>query len=320
MIAAWRRTIIAAGGITASTQPLLRRLTSRAPLENEWKPKSRNHKDGAGAANLHSLLAACGAVGARRELRMRDDSSFYASSVVSSSSASSNSISLSKTWPPSSTSPQGAVEVDVRLRPLQQPFVFEPFDVGKVAQCREPKNLQEFFRRDIGEGRAGFGRAHGPVDEIETLQTADDVAADFLAGEPRNFRTGGGLQISNRRHRQKFGRRQFGKARGASLASIRRADRGGKARFGAQLIAAGDKYEVVGPCAKFVDDVGDEIVEFATLSDEFRQRFAGHGIARGEDRRLDATHPFAPACAARNIGEVSIEQRILFAFFGTAHR
>ena len=106
VIAAWRRTIVAAGGITASTQPLLRRLTSRAPLENEWKPRSCNHKDGAGAANLHSLLAAYGAVGARRELRMRGDSSFYASSVVSSSSASSNSISLSKTWPSSSTSPK----------------------------------------------------------------------------------------------------------------------------------------------------------------------------------------------------------------------
>jgi len=106
VIAGWRRTIVAAGGITASTQPLLRRLTSRAPLENERKPRSRNHKDGAGAANLHSLLAAYGAVGARRDLRMRGDSSFYASSVVPSSSASSNSISLSKTWPSSSTSPK----------------------------------------------------------------------------------------------------------------------------------------------------------------------------------------------------------------------
>jgi hypothetical protein len=94
VIAAWRRTIVAAGGITASTQPLLCRLTSGVRLER--KPRSRNHKDGAGAANLHSLLAAYGAVGERRELRMRGDSSFYASSVVSSSSASSNSISLSK--------------------------------------------------------------------------------------------------------------------------------------------------------------------------------------------------------------------------------
>jgi len=106
VIDASRRTIVAAGGITASTQPLPRRLTSRVRLEIEGKPRSRNHKDGAGAANLHSLLAAYGAVGARRELRMRGDSSFYASSVVSSSSASSNSISLSRTWPSSSTSPK----------------------------------------------------------------------------------------------------------------------------------------------------------------------------------------------------------------------
>ena len=41
--------------------------------------------------------------------------------------------------------PQGAVEIDVRSRPLQQTFVLEPFDVGKVAQRRQPKNLQEFF-------------------------------------------------------------------------------------------------------------------------------------------------------------------------------
>ncbi len=94
VIAAWRRTIVAAGGIDASMRPLLRRLMSRVGLER--KPRSRNHKDSAGAANLHSLLAAYGAVGARREFRMRGESSFYASSVVSSNSASSNSISLSK--------------------------------------------------------------------------------------------------------------------------------------------------------------------------------------------------------------------------------
>jgi hypothetical protein len=66
VIAAWRRTIVAAGGITACTQPLLRRLTPGVRLER--KPRSRNHKDDAGAANLHSLLAAYGAIDARREL------------------------------------------------------------------------------------------------------------------------------------------------------------------------------------------------------------------------------------------------------------
>ena len=29
--------------------------------------------------------------------------------------------------------PQGAIKIDVRSRPLQETFVFEPFDVGKVA-------------------------------------------------------------------------------------------------------------------------------------------------------------------------------------------
>ena len=65
--------------------------------------------------------------------------------------------------------PQGAVEVDVRSRPPQQTFVFESLDVGKVAQRREPKRFQEFLRGDIGEGRAGFGRAQNSVDEIETF-------------------------------------------------------------------------------------------------------------------------------------------------------
>ena len=65
--------------------------------------------------------------------------------------------------------PQGAVEIDVRSRPLQQAFVLEPFDVGKVAQSRQPENLQELPRRDIGEGRAGFRRARAGGDEIEAF-------------------------------------------------------------------------------------------------------------------------------------------------------
>jgi hypothetical protein len=106
LIAGWRRAMVAAGGIIASTQPLLRRLTSRAPLGNGRKPRNRNHKDGAGATNLHSLLAAYGAVGARRELRMRAGSGPYMPSAVSSNSVSSNSKSPSRTWPSSSTSPK----------------------------------------------------------------------------------------------------------------------------------------------------------------------------------------------------------------------
>jgi hypothetical protein len=91
--------------------------------------------------------------------------------------------------------PRGAVEVDVRRRPLQQPLVFEPFDVGQIAQGGEPENLEESPCRDIGERRAGLGRAKGAVNKPTALERADDVAADRLAGEPRDFRAGGGLQI-----------------------------------------------------------------------------------------------------------------------------
>ncbi len=143
VIAAWRRTIVAAGGITASTQPLLRRLTSRAPLENEWKPRSRNHKDGAGAANLHSLLAAYGAVGARRELRMRGDSSFYASSVVSSSSAPSN--FLSKTSPSSSTSPKAPSRSMSDQGRRGKPSSSRRSRSGRSRSVASPKTSRNFF-------------------------------------------------------------------------------------------------------------------------------------------------------------------------------
>ena len=56
---------------------------------------------------------------------------------------------------------------------------------GRSRRLSQPKNLQEFFCRDIGEGRAGFRRARAGGDEIEALQAADDVAADFLADEAR---------------------------------------------------------------------------------------------------------------------------------------
>lgn len=69
MIAAGRKTIVAAGGIDASMQPLLRQLKSWARLGNARKRVSRNRRDDPGAANLHSLLAAYGAVHVRREGR-----------------------------------------------------------------------------------------------------------------------------------------------------------------------------------------------------------------------------------------------------------
>jgi len=68
MIVAWRRTIAAAGGIDASTRPLLCQLTLRAPLERWRKPRTCNKKDGAGVADLRSLLVGYGAVKVRREI------------------------------------------------------------------------------------------------------------------------------------------------------------------------------------------------------------------------------------------------------------
>jgi hypothetical protein len=73
MIASWRWTLVAAGGIDASARPLLRRLISRARLGNDRQPKSRNRKGGTGAS-LYSLLAAYGAVHARRKEPMRNGS------------------------------------------------------------------------------------------------------------------------------------------------------------------------------------------------------------------------------------------------------
>jgi len=60
-IAAWRRAIITAGGIDASLQPLVRRLARRFNIEDKAPPKRRKC-----AAELPSLLAAYGAIHARR--------------------------------------------------------------------------------------------------------------------------------------------------------------------------------------------------------------------------------------------------------------
>jgi hypothetical protein len=68
IIGAWRRTIVTAGGIDASLQPLVRRLARRLDIDDEPAPRSRKRAAGAPAAELTSLLAAYGAVHARRRL------------------------------------------------------------------------------------------------------------------------------------------------------------------------------------------------------------------------------------------------------------
>jgi len=57
---------------------------------------------------------------------------------------------------------ESVIEIGLNVRPTQQPFNLQPLDVGKLAQRREAEDLQEFFRRHIGERRAGPRRsAHG---------------------------------------------------------------------------------------------------------------------------------------------------------------
>jgi hypothetical protein len=119
--------------LDALTQPLLRRLTSRARLENESKPRTRNHKSGVGAANLDSLLAAYGT--RRRPARASDAWRLEFLCVIRRVFQ----LGVLELHLPFENltvvfdKPQGAVEIDVRSRPPQQTFVLEPFEVGKVA-------------------------------------------------------------------------------------------------------------------------------------------------------------------------------------------
>ena len=85
------------------------------------------------------------------------------------------------------------------------------------------------------------------------------------------------------------------------------ADRRGEAGFGAQRIAAGDEGEIVGAAAQLVDEIGDQIVEPAGLSDQANERLARDGFLRGEDGRFDAQHPFAPAGGGGQVSEFDVE-------------
>ena len=108
--------------------------------------------------------------------------------------------------------------------------------------------------------------------------------------EPRQFCARCRLQIGDRRDSEEFGRRKIRRSSGA-CAVVQDAKRVGVTRLGAQLIAAGDRDEFIGPCAQIVANVGEKIVEIAGAADEFGQRLTRHGRRRGEDRRFDASHP-----------------------------
>ena len=54
-------------------------------------------------------------------------------------------------------------------------------------------------------------------------------------------------------------------------------------------------------------EVGDQIVEPAVFPNHADERLARHGFFRGEDRRFDAQHPFAPAGGGGQVNEVDVE-------------
>ena len=90
----------------------------------------------------------------------------------------------------------------------------------------------------------------------------------------------------------------------------------GVARARAKLTAAGDEDDLVRARFQLFVDVGEERVEPAGVADEPGERLARNRLRRGEDRRLGAQHPFAPAHPLRQVEEVAVETGGV----GAAHR
>jgi hypothetical protein len=72
----------------------------------------------------------------------------------------------------------------------EQTSVLERLEVGQIAQRVEPELEQEFFRGDIGVGRARRRAARAGRDQAGAAQIADQVAADLLAEESWTTRRG----------------------------------------------------------------------------------------------------------------------------------
>ena len=61
------------------------------------------------------------------------------------------------------------------------------------------------------------------------------------------------------------------------------------------------------PPAKIFAQVVKQEVEDAIASNHPCEDLAGHGLRRGEQHRLDARLPFAPAQFRRQVGELAVE-------------
>src|SRR5574337_736817 len=188
---------------------------------------------------------------------------------------------------------------------LEQPIGLKPLEVGQVAQGGESKNLQEFPRRDIGERRARLRRADGAVDQALAFQRGDDVAADLPTRQPGNLPPGHRLQIGDRRQGKILGAGEVSAL--PCPAGMRDFDRRREPGFGSQRIAAGDEHEIVRARAQLFLQVGDQVVEFATLADKADERLARNRARGGEDHRFHAQHPFSPAGGQRQVGEFRVE-------------
>ena len=81
----------------------------------------------------------------------------------------SNSMSSSKTGSSSPETPKAPSRSTSRSGRCNNPSSSSRSMSGRSRSVASSKHRQEFLRRDIGEGRAGFGRAQGPVDEIEAV-------------------------------------------------------------------------------------------------------------------------------------------------------
>ena len=84
-------------------------------------------------------------------------------------------------------------------------------------------------------------------------------------------------------------------------------DRVAKPQFRPETPSAGDRNDLVGAPAQFVANIVDDELEVAGFADDARQVLPQDRLSGGEDRRLDAAHPFAPARRRRQVFEFEVE-------------
>jgi len=82
--------------------------------------------------------------------------------------------------------------------------LFEPGDLGEIAQARQSDQCQERWRCHIGAGRAGLRTAWTCRNQSQASQRRDDVAADWPTEHIGNAHARDRLEISYDRQHQLF--------------------------------------------------------------------------------------------------------------------